>query len=93
MLFIQGGGSGGSIRDAGGAFGKREAAREEEYFRKKQKEQLEQLKSHFDDEIVRHEQLIKEHQKAIEANKKKIKELMHDKHLEQYAQIFKNRFF
>ena len=30
----KGGGSGGSVRDAGGAFGKMEAAREEEYFHK-----------------------------------------------------------
>lgn len=30
----QGGGTGGTIRDAGGAFGKREAAQEEQYFRK-----------------------------------------------------------
>lgn len=30
----RGGGSGGTIRDAGGAFGKREAAQEEQYFRK-----------------------------------------------------------
>ncbi|GFT97416.1 hypothetical protein NPIL_409791 [Nephila pilipes] len=30
----KGGGSGGSVRDAGGSFGKMEAAREEEYFRK-----------------------------------------------------------
>lgn len=30
----KGGGSGGSIRDAGGAYGKLEAAREEEYFHK-----------------------------------------------------------
>ena len=36
----RGGGSGGSVRDAGGAFGKMEAAREDEYFYKKQKEQL-----------------------------------------------------
>lgn len=28
----KGGGGGGSIREAGGAFGKREAAKEEEYF-------------------------------------------------------------
>ena len=31
---MQGGGSGGTIRDAGGSFGKREATLEEEYFRK-----------------------------------------------------------
>jgi hypothetical protein len=30
----KGGGGGGSIRDAGGAFGKREAGKEEEYFYK-----------------------------------------------------------
>lgn len=31
----QGGGGGGAIRSAGGAFGKMEAAHEEEYFHKK----------------------------------------------------------
>lgn len=31
----RGGGAGGSIREAGGAFGKAEAAREEEYFYEK----------------------------------------------------------
>jgi len=31
---IKGGGSGGSIRDAGGAFGQKEAAAENTYFRK-----------------------------------------------------------
>ena len=31
---LQGGGTGGSIRDAGGSFGKMEAAHEEEYFRR-----------------------------------------------------------
>lgn len=31
----KGGGGGGAIREAGGAFGKQEAAREEEYFYKK----------------------------------------------------------
>lgn len=30
----QGGGTGGTIRDAGGSFGKREAAQEEQYFKK-----------------------------------------------------------
>lgn len=33
-------GGGGSIRSAGGAFAKQEYAREEEYFRRKQKEQV-----------------------------------------------------
>ncbi|XP_066964097.1 ATPase inhibitor mai-2, mitochondrial-like isoform X2 [Macrobrachium rosenbergii] len=40
----EGGGAGGVIRDAGGAFGKREAAQEEQYFRKLQEEQLKKLK-------------------------------------------------
>ena len=71
----KGGGAGGSIREAGGAFGKVEAAREEQYFRKKQAEQVERLKKHFDEEIVRHEQLIKQHRQAIEESKKKIEEL------------------
>ncbi|MPC78327.1 hypothetical protein E2C01_072811 [Portunus trituberculatus] len=30
----QGGGTGGTIRDAGGSFGKREAAMEDQYFKK-----------------------------------------------------------
>lgn len=30
----QGGGTGGTIRDAGGSFGKREAAQEEQYFKR-----------------------------------------------------------
>uniref|UniRef100_A0A8C4VH37 ATPase inhibitor, mitochondrial n=1 Tax=Gopherus evgoodei TaxID=1825980 RepID=A0A8C4VH37_9SAUR len=36
----KGGGGGGSIREAGGAFGKRQAAYEERYFREKEREQL-----------------------------------------------------
>ncbi|XP_023162778.1 ATPase inhibitor mai-2, mitochondrial [Drosophila hydei] len=44
----KGGGAGGSIRDAGGSFGKMEAAREEEFFYKQQKEQLKNLKTKTD---------------------------------------------
>ncbi|CAG2117765.1 unnamed protein product [Medioppia subpectinata] len=61
-----GGGSGGSIRDAGGAFGKQEAAREEEFFRRQQKEQLEKLKAGLDGEKERLEKLIKDHEKEIQ---------------------------
>ncbi|CAH0390311.1 unnamed protein product [Bemisia tabaci] len=43
----KGGGGGGSIRDAGGAFGKREYALEESYFYKKQREQLKKLKEQW----------------------------------------------
>ncbi|EDW08521.1 ATPase inhibitor mai-2, mitochondrial [Drosophila mojavensis] len=44
----KGGGAGGSIREAGGSFGKMEAAREEEFFYKQQKEQLKNLKTKTD---------------------------------------------
>ncbi|XP_055706252.1 ATPase inhibitor, mitochondrial-like [Phlebotomus papatasi] len=40
----KGGGGGGSIREAGGAMGKMEAAKEEEYFYRKQQEQLRKFK-------------------------------------------------
>ncbi|WP_395241753.1 hypothetical protein, partial [Salmonella sp. s51933] len=50
----KGGGSGGSVRSAGGAFGKMEAAREEEYFRRVQKQQLEALKDHHREAVKSH---------------------------------------
>lgn len=68
----KGGGSGGAIRDAGGSFGKMEAAREEEFFRKLQKKQLEILKKTTHDDIEFHENQIKMHQEAIKRHKKKI---------------------
>ncbi|XP_067937630.1 ATPase inhibitor A, mitochondrial-like [Watersipora subatra] len=51
----KGGGGGGSIRKAGGAFGELEAAREEEYFRKLQAQQLKALHNHVED-AVHHQQ-------------------------------------
>ncbi|XP_067125551.1 ATPase inhibitor mai-2, mitochondrial-like [Centruroides vittatus] len=71
----KGGGSGGSVRDAGGSFGKMEAAREEEYFRKKQKEQLQKLKEHLDDEIHHHENLIDHLEDEIKRHKERISSL------------------
>uniref|UniRef100_A0A182J6Q8 ATP synthase F1 subunit epsilon n=1 Tax=Anopheles atroparvus TaxID=41427 RepID=A0A182J6Q8_ANOAO len=44
----KGGGGGGAIREAGGSFGKMEAAHEEEYFYKQQREQLAKLKAATD---------------------------------------------
>merc|ERR1711964_375674 len=58
----KGGGSGGSIRDAGGTFGKIEAAREEEFIRKLQKKQLEMMKKSVNDDVAFHESQIKMHQ-------------------------------
>ncbi|XP_012982445.1 ATPase inhibitor, mitochondrial [Mesocricetus auratus] len=67
--------SAGSIREAGGAFGKREKAEEDRYFREKTKEQLAILKKHHEDEIQHHEQEIERLQKQIERHKKKINNL------------------
>ncbi|CAB4004028.1 ATPase inhibitor A, mitochondrial-like [Paramuricea clavata] len=73
----KGGGAGGSVRSAGGAFGKMEAAREEEYFRKLQQEQLQALRDHHresvkshEDEIQMHQESIKKHEDAIKRSKK-----------------------
>ncbi|XP_067010583.2 ATPase inhibitor A, mitochondrial [Anabrus simplex] len=71
----KGGGGGGSIREAGGAFGKREAAKEEEYFYLQQREQLQKLKAGLTDEISFHEEQIKRHQEAIKRHKERVKEI------------------
>ncbi|CAJ0600198.1 unnamed protein product [Cylicocyclus nassatus] len=71
----KGGGSGGSIRDAGGAFGKMEAAREDEYFYKKQKEQLEELKAHLQQEIEHHEKQVENHKAILERHRERIREV------------------
>ncbi|XP_046578641.1 ATPase inhibitor mai-2, mitochondrial-like isoform X1 [Haliotis rubra] len=71
----KGGGSGGSVRDAGGSFGKMEAAQEEQYFRKLQAAQLSALHDHLDEEIKHHQKQINNHKDAIERHKKKISQL------------------
>merc|ERR1711874_305890 len=40
----KGGGAGGSVRDAGGSMGKRQAAQEEQFFRQEQQRQIEEFK-------------------------------------------------
>ncbi|XP_064651938.1 ATPase inhibitor mai-2, mitochondrial-like isoform X6 [Lineus longissimus] len=74
----KGGGKGGSIRDAGGSFGKMEAAREEEYFRKLQQSQLRGLRAHLEEEVKFHETEIVGHKEAIERHKKRIGQLHHE---------------
>jgi hypothetical protein len=69
----KGGGSGGSIRESGGAFGEVEAAREEEFFRKLQKEQLDKLKDDVKDEIKHHKEALERHQKRLDEIEKKSK--------------------
>ncbi|GAB1606679.1 ATPase inhibitor mai-2, mitochondrial-like isoform X1 [Argonauta hians] len=71
----KGGGSGGSIRDAGGSFGKMEAAREEEFFRRLEKQQLSMLKKQVHDDIEFHENQIKIHEEAIKRHKNKVKNM------------------
>uniref|UniRef100_A0A914YV18 ATPase inhibitor, mitochondrial n=1 Tax=Panagrolaimus superbus TaxID=310955 RepID=A0A914YV18_9BILA len=71
----KGGGSGGSIRDAGGAFGKMEAAREEEYFHKLKQAQLKELRGQIAREIEHHESQQKNHADVIARHKKRIDEL------------------
>lgn len=73
-----GGGGGGTVRDAGGKFGERGAALEEQYFRKKQAEQLASMKKHLSEEIKQHEKLIHQHEEAIQKSKEAIKKLEKD---------------
>ncbi|XP_006975658.2 ATPase inhibitor, mitochondrial [Peromyscus maniculatus bairdii] len=70
----------GSIREAGGAFGRREKAEEDRYFREKTKEQLAALRKHHEEEIKHHEEEIERLQKQIDRHKKKIKNLHHHHH-------------
>lgn len=71
----KGGGAGGTVRDAGGAFGKRQATKEEEYFRKLNQSQLEVLQNSLIEEIEYHKDEIEDHQEAIERHKRKLDEL------------------
>nr|XP_025749236.1 ATPase inhibitor, mitochondrial-like [Callorhinus ursinus] len=68
----------GSIREAGGAFGKSEQAEEERHFRARTKEQLATSKKHHEEEITHHRKEMERPQKEIERHKKKIKHLKHD---------------
>ncbi|XP_050695355.1 ATPase inhibitor mai-2, mitochondrial-like [Eriocheir sinensis] len=71
----QGGGSGGTIRDAGGAFGKREAAQEEQYFRKREREQLEKMRKGLKQEVEFHKKQIKAHEEALKRHKERLGDL------------------
>lgn len=64
----KGGGSGGSIRSAGGAMGKKGAAQEEAYFSQQNSVMKNKLKQHLEDEIKKHED-------AIKASKELMKEI------------------
>lgn len=72
----KGGGAGGSVRESGGAFGVREAAMEEQYFRRLTEEQLQQLHDHYVEEINYLKQQLKEQQEVIEEKKQRLKLLL-----------------
>ncbi len=72
------GGSGGSIRDAGGAFGKLEAGREEEYFYKLQRAQLKALKGEIARELEHTEDTMSRHKKRM-ADIEKVEKELEDK--------------
>ncbi|XP_060589750.1 ATPase inhibitor mai-2, mitochondrial-like [Ruditapes philippinarum] len=82
----KGGGTGGSIREAGGSFGKMEAAHEEEYFRRLNARNMEELKRQHDEEMEAHikdniehlEQNLKAAQDAIARQKKRLENLKKD---------------
>ncbi|CAH8622703.1 unnamed protein product [Schistosoma curassoni] len=71
----KGGGTGGSIRDAGGAFGKLEARNEEEYFYKLQQQQLHELKKHLEEEHDREKKEIKRLEESLKKRKKLLADL------------------
>jgi hypothetical protein len=66
----RGGGSGGTIRDAGGAFGKREQAFEDQYFMKLNDEQLKHLHDSLEEEIRYHTAAIERHAHKLAELKK-----------------------
>lgn len=64
-----GGGTGGTIREAGGKFGEIEAAVENAYFKKLEAQQLEALRKRHDEEIKHHEREIQRHLDAIKRHR------------------------
>merc|ERR1712055_319854 len=74
-MMSAGGKSGGSIQESGGKMAEMGAAREDEYFRKLQAQQLESLKSHVDEEILNHKHEIDHHIQEIERHKLKLAQL------------------
>ncbi|CCD64601.1 ATPase inhibitor mai-1, mitochondrial [Caenorhabditis elegans] len=70
-----GGGSGGSIREAGGSLGMMGATREEEYFRRQQKDQLDNLKKKLEADMTQSQQEIRDHEKVLEQHQQRLKEI------------------
>ncbi|XP_041037337.1 ATPase inhibitor A, mitochondrial-like [Carcharodon carcharias] len=71
--------SNGTVRQGGGAFAKREEALEEMYFKRKEKELLDALKSHHEGEITAQKKEIERLQGKIEWHKGKLENLTKQK--------------
>lgn len=72
------GGGGGSIREAGGAFGKRQAAHEEEYFYNLQKEQVKAMRIELEEKLrakVAAKKPLTEEEKLALAHAEQLEEL------------------
>jgi len=67
--------SGGSIRESGGAFGEREHALEEIYFRNVTSHQLENLRDHHLDEINHLEKELKTSEESLKRHKMRLENL------------------
>ena len=68
----------GAIREGGGAFGAKEKAHEDMYFRQLEQKQLEQignLKDQHKVEIDNHLEQIKRHEEAVKKHQESLKEL------------------
>ncbi|XP_067134729.1 ATPase inhibitor mai-1, mitochondrial-like [Centruroides vittatus] len=70
----KGGGTGGTVREAGGSMGKKGAVQEEEFFMRMERQQLDLLK-HAKEEIEHHEESIKDLKKSIKHYKEKLKDI------------------
>ncbi|KAJ2947903.1 hypothetical protein O0L34_g9694 [Tuta absoluta] len=67
-------GAGKGGKSISGCYGKKESAREDEYFYKKNKEQLGQLKDHLSKEISYHKAQIHRHKEAIRRHNQALKD-------------------
>ncbi|KAF3707301.1 ATPase inhibitor, mitochondrial Inhibitor of F(1)F(o)-ATPase [Channa argus] len=74
----KGGGGGGSVKEAGGALGKRAVTEEERYFRQRQKENIEAMAKYHAEEIQHHKAEIMHQQQVMERHQGKIRKLQHE---------------
>ncbi|PZC75688.1 hypothetical protein B5X24_HaOG205758 [Helicoverpa armigera] len=68
-------GKAGAINQAGGAFKQMGAAKENQFFYKKERELIENLRQNMKEQLEFHEEEILKHQQAIERIKKKQRDM------------------